>query len=104
MPETLGEGRNRVQAEAPNSRWQGIRERIFWIGSRSGAAGRSIRAALSVRCGKLLEFGAGLGQGIFYHLRREFFRADTEFVGRVGKWASASRPINRCQSGSGRVS
>src|SRR5258708_26143391 len=70
---------------------------FFRIGSRSGAAGRSIRAALSVRCGKLLEFGAGLGQGIFYHLRREFFRADTEFVGRVEKWASASRPINRSQ-------
>jgi hypothetical protein len=64
------------------------------MGSRSGAPGRPIRAALSVRCGKERGFRADPGQGIFYHPRRESFRAGREFIGR-GREMGVSIPANQ---------
>jgi hypothetical protein len=74
MVETLAEAANRVQVESPNSRGSEFDREFSGIGSRSGVAERPIRAALSVRCGKLLEFRGAQGQGIFCHPRSEFFR------------------------------
>jgi hypothetical protein len=100
MLETLAEAANRVQVESRIPWGSEFRREFFRIGSRSGVAGKPARIALSVRCGKVQEFRANPAQGIFCHLRKEFFRPGREFIGRdreigLGTWSvNTRRPDN----------